>query len=88
METQELHRGRLIDHLQLVVRDLDASRRPLTSGADARRTLELLTAVYKSAFTGQPVMRGSIVPGDPFYSALHGGAATNCRVGRSRATAA
>lgn len=27
METNELHRGRLIDHLQLVVRDLDASRR-------------------------------------------------------------
>ncbi len=26
METQQLHRGRLIDHLQLVVRDLDASR--------------------------------------------------------------
>ena len=25
METQELHRGRLIDHLQLVVRDLAAS---------------------------------------------------------------
>ena len=27
MEAQQLHRGRLIDHLQLVVRDLDASRR-------------------------------------------------------------
>ena len=27
METNELYRGRLIDHLQLVVRDLDASRR-------------------------------------------------------------
>ena len=27
METTELHRGRLIDHLQLVVRDLAASRR-------------------------------------------------------------
>ena len=27
METQELHRGRLIDHVQLVVRDLAASRR-------------------------------------------------------------
>jgi catechol 2,3-dioxygenase-like lactoylglutathione lyase family enzyme len=27
METSELHRGRLIDHLQLVVRDIDASRR-------------------------------------------------------------
>ncbi|HUD40835.1 MAG TPA: VOC family protein [Dokdonella sp.] len=27
MQTQELHRGRLIDHIQLVVRDLAASRR-------------------------------------------------------------
>lgn len=27
METQELHRGRLIDHIQLVVRDLEAARR-------------------------------------------------------------
>lgn len=27
METQELHRGRLIDHIHLVVRDLPASRR-------------------------------------------------------------
>lgn len=27
METQQLHRGRLIDHVQLVVRDVDASRR-------------------------------------------------------------
>lgn len=26
METQELHRGRLIDHIQLVVRDLPASK--------------------------------------------------------------
>lgn len=26
METQQLHRGRLIDHVQLVVRDLDASQ--------------------------------------------------------------
>ena len=27
METSELHRGRLIDHIQLVVRDLGASKR-------------------------------------------------------------
>lgn len=27
METQQIHRGRLIDHIQLVVRDLSASRR-------------------------------------------------------------
>lgn len=27
METNELHRGRLLDHVQLVVRDIDASKR-------------------------------------------------------------
>src|SRR5690606_21439578 len=27
METQSLHRGRLLDHLQLVVRDVEASKR-------------------------------------------------------------
>ena len=27
METQRLHRGRLIDHIQLVVRDIEASRK-------------------------------------------------------------
>lgn len=31
METQELHRGRLIDHVQLVVRDLAAARRFYTA---------------------------------------------------------
>lgn len=31
METMELHRGRLIDHVQLVVRDLDASKRFYTA---------------------------------------------------------
>ena len=31
METQELHRGRLIDHVQLVVRDLPASQRFYTA---------------------------------------------------------
>lgn len=31
METQELHRGRLIDHIQLVVRDLPASQRFYTA---------------------------------------------------------
>ncbi|MEN3748334.1 VOC family protein [Sphingomonas sp. HF-S3] len=31
METQELHRGRLIDHVHLVVADLDASRRFYTA---------------------------------------------------------
>ena len=35
METMELHRGRLIDHLQLVVRDLDASFRFYRAVLDA-----------------------------------------------------
>jgi catechol 2,3-dioxygenase-like lactoylglutathione lyase family enzyme len=35
VETQQLHRGRLIDHLQLVVRDLPASRRFYTAVFEA-----------------------------------------------------
>ncbi|HEV3007407.1 MAG TPA: VOC family protein [Burkholderiales bacterium] len=31
METQELHRGRLIDHIQLVVRDVSAAQRFYTA---------------------------------------------------------
>ena len=31
METQELHRGRLLDHIQLVVRDLSASQKFYTA---------------------------------------------------------
>ncbi|KRG49271.1 glyoxalase [Stenotrophomonas panacihumi] len=34
MDTQHLHRGRLIDHLQLVVRDLPASKRFYTAVFD------------------------------------------------------
>jgi predicted dehydrogenase len=59
--------------LTQLVGNLDARTRPLTSGEDARRTLELLAAVYKSAFTGQPVARGSIGRNDPFYASLNGG---------------
>ncbi len=35
METQTLHRGRLIDHLQLVVKDLAASQRFYTAALAA-----------------------------------------------------
>jgi predicted dehydrogenase len=81
-DTGSTHASQLADFLA----DRDANRRPSTSGDDARRTLELLTALYKSAFTGQPVLRGSIKAGDPFYSTLHGGQATG-RVGRTRVAA-
>jgi predicted dehydrogenase len=60
-----------------LVTDMDAGRRPLTSGHEARRTIELLTAIYKSAFTGEIVRAGSIRPGDPFYQAVHGGGRSN-----------
>lgn len=58
--------------LNAFVASRDAGRQPLTSGEEARKTLELLTAIYKSAFTGEIVTRGSIRPGDSFYNALHG----------------
>lgn len=46
--------------------------RPLASGAEARRTIEFITCLYKAAFTGEPVRRGSLGPDDPFYHSLHG----------------
>lgn len=61
--------------LNALLADLEAGTVPLTSGAEARRTLEFLTALYKSAYTGTTVTRGSIQPGDPFYTVLHGGMA-------------
>lgn len=59
--------------LVALVANLDAGTRPLTSGAESRRTVELLTAIYKSAFTGEIVRAGTIVPGDPFYDSINGG---------------
>lgn len=61
--------------LNALLADLEAGTVPLTSGPEARRTLEFLTALYKSAYTGTTVTRGSIQPGDPFYTVLHGGMA-------------
>lgn len=52
--------------------DMAANRRPFTSGAEARNTLSLLTAIYKSALTAHPVTRASLDRSDPFYAALHG----------------
>ncbi|WP_078888520.1 Gfo/Idh/MocA family protein [Streptomyces sclerotialus] len=46
--------------------------RPPGSGTEARRTLEFLAALYKSAFTGRPVRAGEIGPDDPYYHAMHG----------------
>ncbi|MFB9878795.1 Gfo/Idh/MocA family protein [Planobispora siamensis] len=55
---------------------LDAFERgepPAASGADGRRAMEFVTALYASALTGRPVRRGEIDPGNPFYHRLDGG---------------
>ncbi len=51
---------------------MDRGERPPVSGADVRRTLEFVAALYKSAITGQPVRRGTITTDDPFYYAMNG----------------
>ncbi len=51
---------------------LAAGQRPPASAADVRPTIEFLTALYKSARTAQPVARGAIVEGDPFYEHVSG----------------
>ncbi len=60
--------------LRSLVASMRAGERPRGSGADGRTSLELISALYKSAFTDVTVKRGEIGPGDPFYTALHGGA--------------
>ena len=51
---------------------MDRNERPFVSGGEARRIIEFLASLYKSAFTGQLVKRGSIAPADPFYHAMNG----------------
>jgi predicted dehydrogenase len=51
---------------------LERGERPPVSGTEARRILEFIASLYKSAFTGQPVRRGTITPDDPFYFAMNG----------------
>jgi predicted dehydrogenase len=58
--------------LAAMLDDMQAGRRPLVSGAEVRRTIEFLLSLYKSATTGEPVTRGSITPGDPFYTGMAG----------------
>ncbi|MFF3394016.1 Gfo/Idh/MocA family protein [Streptomyces sp. NPDC002669] len=58
--------------LRSLLADMRAGRRPRASAGDGRRSLELITAMYKAALTGRTVLAGEIVPGDPFHTALHG----------------
>jgi len=50
------------------------NERPPVSGPDVRPTLEFLASLYKAAFTGHPVLQGSITASDPFYHRMNGAA--------------
>jgi predicted dehydrogenase len=54
---------------------IDAGEPPPVTLAAGRPTMELVTAIYASAFTGRRVTAGEIGPGSPFYDRLDGGAA-------------
>ncbi|WP_155056694.1 Gfo/Idh/MocA family protein [Streptomyces blattellae] len=60
--------------LRELVASMRAGQRPRSSGVDGRTSLELIAALYKSAFTDATVKAGEIGPGDPYYTAMHGGA--------------
>ncbi len=74
-ETAAVTDGGASGHLAQLVptyRALAAGQAPPVTVADARGTLELAAAIYKSAFTGAPVVAGEIAPGDPFYASMAG----------------
>ncbi|GAA1285162.1 Gfo/Idh/MocA family oxidoreductase [Pseudonocardia aurantiaca] len=52
---------------------MDRGERPAASGADGRRSMELISGLYQSAITGRPVLRSELEPGNPFYDHLDGG---------------
>lgn len=53
--------------LQNVLNAIQTGRQPEVTGAEARKSLEVITAIYKSAATGQRVAL-PIAPDDPFYT--------------------
>ena len=62
------HDAQLLEFLD----SMEAGERPAVSGPDVRRTIEFPASLYKSAMLGEPVQRGSIGPGDPFYHRMCG----------------
>ncbi|MFC0623890.1 Gfo/Idh/MocA family protein [Kribbella deserti] len=67
--------GRPSSHTAQVTAVLDALDNktvPPVSLREARTTLELVAAIYRSAFTGRPVPRGDITPADPFAHRMDG----------------
>lgn len=59
--------GLLDAQVRATLDSLDRGEAPLVSGDEARRIIEFITCLYKSAATGQPVRRGAVTADDPFY---------------------
>lgn len=51
---------------------LDIGAAPPVTLADVRPTMELVAAIYASAFTGARIHQGEIGPGSPFYDRMDG----------------
>lgn len=55
-----------------LLNDYERGARPEVSGASARHTMELITAIYAAAFTGRPVHPTDLTPENPFYHGMNG----------------
>lgn len=59
--------------LSVLLDAYELGERPPLSGAESRQTLEFVTGLYASAFTGRPVRRSELTMDNPFYHRLDGG---------------
>jgi len=71
-QVRETGRNEVGAQIRALLDSLDRGERPLVSGAEARRILDFMTALHKSAYTDRRVERGSIGTDDPFYGSMHG----------------
>jgi predicted dehydrogenase len=58
-----------------VLSALESGTEPPVSLSDTRLTVELITAIYASAFTGERIRRGELGPDSPFYHRMNGSGA-------------
>jgi predicted dehydrogenase len=54
----------------LLLDSIERGERPPASGSEGRQTLEFITGLYASAFTGTTVLRSQITPDLPYYSRI------------------
>ncbi len=59
----EGHTGEIYD----IYTAFEQNRRPMITGMDGKRTVELITAIYKAGFTGQ-LVKLPIAADDPYYT--------------------